>query len=71
MVLGFMRRLSLLPKGSLHLVVLRDNNADARQSLVNANWAAGVDRHFRDLGMGSAFTSSGMEALDSLGFMGG
>ena len=29
MVLGFMRRLSLLPEGSLHLDILRDNIADA------------------------------------------
>ena len=29
-VLGLMRRLSLLPEGSLHLDILRDNIADAR-----------------------------------------
>ena len=69
MVLGFMRRLSLLPEGSLHLDVLRDNIADARQPLMCANWAAGVDKQFRDLGMGSPFVSSGIGALDSLGFM--
>ena len=69
MVLGFMRRLSLLPEGSLHLDVLRDNIAYARQPLMCANWAAGVDKHFRDLGMGSPFVSSGIGALDSLGFM--
>ena len=69
MVLGFMRRLSLLPEGSLHLDVLRDNIADARQPLMCANWAAGVDKQFRGLGMGSPFVSSGIGALDSLGFM--
>ena len=66
MVLGFMRRLSLLPEGSLHLDILRDNIADARQPLVCANWAAGVDKQFRDLDMGSPFVSSGIGALDSL-----
>ena len=69
MVLGFIRRLSLLPEGSLHLDVLRDNIADARQPLMCANWAAGVDQQFRDLGMGSPFVSSGIGALVSLGFM--
>ena len=46
MVLGFMRRLSLLPEGSLHLDILQDNIADARQPLVCANWAAGCMRMF-------------------------
>ena len=69
MVLGFMRRLSLVPEGSLHLDILRDNIADARQPLVCAHWAAGVNRQFRDLGMGSPFILSGIGALDSLGIM--
>ena len=59
MVLGFIRRSSLLPEGSLHLDILRDNTADARQPSMCANWAAGVDKQFRDLGMGSPFISSG------------
>ena len=70
MVLGFMRRLSLLPEGNLNLDNLQDNSADARQPLVCANWPARVDRQFRDPGMGSPFTSSEIGALDSLGFMG-
>ena len=69
MVLGFMRRLSFLPEGSLHSDILRDNIADARQPLMCVDWAAGVDKQFRDLGMGSPFVSSGIGALDSLGFM--
>ena len=69
-MLGFMRRLSLLPEGSLHLDIHRDNIADARgQPLMCANWAAGVDKQFRDQGMDSPFVSSGIGALDSLGFM--
>ena len=55
MVLHFLRRLSLLPEGSLHLDIFRDNIADALQPLMCANWAAGVDRQFRELGMGSSF----------------
>ena len=53
----------------MHLDILRDNIADARQPLVCANWAAGVDRQFRVMGMGSPFISSEIGALDSLGFM--
>ena len=68
-MLGFMRRLSLLPESSLHLDILRDNSADARQPLMCANWAAGVDKQFRGLSMGSPFFSSGIGALDSLGFV--
>ena len=67
--LGFMRRLLLLPEDRLHLEILQDNIADARQPLMCANWAVGVDRKFRDLGMGSPFVSCGTGALDSLGFM--
>ena len=55
MVLGFMRRLSLLPEGSLHLDILRDNIADARQPLMCANWAAGVDKQFQGPGYGLSF----------------
>ena len=70
MVLGFMQRLSLLPKGSLHLDICWDTIADARQPLMCANWAVGVDRQFRDLGMDSPFTSSEIGALDTDGQVG-
>ena len=56
-----------LPEGSLHLDILRDNIADAWQPLMCANWAAGVDKQFRDLGMDSPFISSEIQALDSFG----
>ena len=49
--------------------VTRQHTSDARQPLMCANWAAGVDRQFRGLGMGSSFVSSGIGALDSLSFM--
>ena len=68
MVLGFMRRLLLLHQGSLHLDILRDNIADAWQPLMCATWAAGVDRQFRGLGMGSSFIPLGLglwTAVDS------
>ena len=54
-------------EGSLHLDILRDNIADARQPLMCAHWAADVDKQVRDLG--SPFISSGIGALDSLDFM--
>ena len=69
MVLGFTRRLPLLPEGSLRLDILRDVIADARQPLMCAKWAARVNKQFKDLDMGSPFISSGIGALDSLGFM--
>ena len=62
-----MRRLSLLPKGSLHMHILHTNIADASQPLVCVNWAG---MQFRDPGISSPFTSSGIGALDSLEFMG-
>ena len=52
-LLGFMRRLSLLPEGSLHLDILRDNIADAKGPLPCANWAQGIDTQFASLGIAS------------------
>ncbi len=68
-LLGFMRRLSLLPEGSLHLDILRDNIADAKGPLPCANWAQGIDRQFASLGIASPFVSSGIGALDSHGLL--
>ena len=55
--------------GSLHLDILQDNIADAHQRSSCTNWAKGVERQFLGLGMGSPFTSTGIGALDSHGFM--
>ena len=54
-LLGFVRRLSLLPDDSLHLDILRDNVADARDPLPYANWARGIEVKFAALGMASPF----------------
>ena len=68
-LLGFMRRLSVLPDDSLHLHILRDNIADAKDPLPCANWARGIQVKFAALGMASPFVSSGIGALGSHGFM--
>ena len=68
-LLGFMRRLSVLPDDSLHLHVLRDNIADAKGPLPCANWARGIEVKFATLCMASPFVSSGIGALDSHGSM--
>ena len=68
-LLGFMRRLSVLPDDSLHLQILRDNIADAKGPLLCASWARGIEVKFAALGMASPFISSGTGALDSHGFM--
>ena len=62
-----MRRLSVLPDDSLH--ILRDIIADAKGPLPCANWARGIEVKFAALGMASPFVSSGIGALDSHGFM--
>ena len=66
-LLGFMRRLWVLPDDSLHLHILRDNIADAKGPLPCANWARGIEVKFAALGMASPFVSSGIGALDSHG----
>ena len=69
LLLGFMRRLSLLPEGSLHLDILRDNIADAAGPLPCANWAGGINRQFATQGLASPFLSSGIGVLDSHGLL--
>ena len=43
-VLVFMHRLSEMPEGSLHLDILKDNLADARQQSHCTNWAKGITK---------------------------
>ena len=64
-LLGFVRRLSLLPDDSLHLDILRNNVADARGPLPCANWARGFEVKFAALGMASPFISSRIGVLNS------
>ena len=64
-LLGFMRRLSVLPDDSLHLDILRDNIADAKGPLPSANGARGIEVKFAALGMASPYISSGIGVLDS------
>ena len=63
-LLGFMSSLLLLPGGSLHLNILRDDIADARAPLPGplpcANWARGVEMIFTTLGVASSSNSCGM-----------
>ena len=68
-VMGFMRRLSNMPAGSLHLDILKDNITDAGRQSACGNWAKGIVAQFRELGLRSPFTSAGIGVLDSHGFM--
>ena len=67
-LLGFMHRLSLMPQSSIHVDILKDNNFAAQQHPRCGNWAAGVMKQYAGLGMPSPFSSSGITALNSLGF---
>ena len=67
-VIGFMHRLSNMPKDSIHAEVLRDNTADAQEHPSYGNWAGGIIKQYRRLGMASPFSSSGITCLNSLGF---
>ena len=67
-VLGFMHRLSEMPEGSLHLDILKDNIADARQQSRCTNWAKGVTKQFQDLGLCVPFSTSTISSINHLGF---
>ena len=66
--LGFMHRFSLMPQSSIHVDILKDNHFAAQQHPRCGNWAAGVMKQYAGLGMPSPFSSSGITALNSLGF---
>ena len=68
-LLGFVRRLSLLPDYSLHLDILLDHIADARGPVLCAKWARGIEMSFATLGMASPLISFGIDALNGHGFM--
>ena len=63
-----MHRLSNMPQSSIHVDILRDNISAAQQHPMCGNWAAGIVRQYAGLGMPSPFSSSGVVALNSLGF---
>ena len=63
-----MHRLSNMPQSSIHVDILRDNVSAAQQHPMCGNWAAGIVRQYAGLGMPSPFSSSGIVALNSLGF---
>ena len=60
--------LDMMPEDSIHAEVLRDNIADAQEHPSYGNWAGGIIKKYRRLGMASPFSSSGITCLDSLGF---
>ena len=63
-----MHRLSNMPEDSIHAEVLRDNIADAQEYPSYGNWAGGIIKQYRRLGMASPFSSSGITCLNSLRF---
>ena len=63
-----MHRLSEMPEGSLHLDILKDNIADARQQSHCTNWAKGITKQFQDLGLRVPFTTSTISSINHLGF---
>ncbi|RYE04502.1 MAG: reverse transcriptase family protein [Rickettsiaceae bacterium] len=67
-VVGFMRRLSVMPEGSIHRDILMDNIADAQDHPSYTNWANGVMRQYSLLGIASPFSSSGIVGLNAFKF---
>ena len=68
-ILGFMHRSSLMPQSSIHVDILKDNIFAAQWHPRCGNWGAGVMKQYAGLGMPSPFSSSGITALNSLGFL--
>ena len=66
---GASSRLSLMPQSSIHVDILKDNSFAALQHPRCGNWAAGLMKQYAGLGMPSSFSSSGINALNSLGFL--
>ena len=67
-VVGFMRRLSVMPDGSIHRGILMDNTADAQDHPSYTNWANGVMRQYSLLGIASPFSSSAIVGLNAFKF---
>ena len=62
---GFMHRLSEVPEVSLHLDILKDNIANARQH--RTNLTKGIAKQFQDLGLRVPFTTSAISSINHLG----
>ena len=67
-VIGFMHGLSNMPDDSIHSEILRDNIAVAQENPACGNWAGGIVKQYRRLGMALPCSSSGIAGLNSLGF---
>ena len=57
-----------MPQSSIHVNILKNNISAAQRHPVCGKWAAGIVRPYAGLGMPSPFSSSGVVALNALGF---
>ena len=62
-----MHRLSVMPEGSIHVDILKDNIFAAQQHPMCGNWATRIVRKYASLGMPVPLSSSAVVALNSLG----